>query len=110
MSRPANPHISLYANTVGNVADQTMLDRYHDQNYGGPGREFGGAVILGAGVTTADVTITDLDDKVIYSATGITAKTTVDSKGNGVRLPLKVTTANVAGGSLALLIVWTVRK
>ena len=64
---------------------------------GGCGAEAGGFIKFGGSLSAADVTITDANGRTVYSATGLSASTNVDSNALGVELPLTITTANMAG-------------
>lgn len=76
--------------------------------YGGPAVEVGGRIVLGSGVTTVDVLVEDSDGKVLHNAT-VTANKDIDPIPTGVKLPLLVTTENIAGGT-ELTVHWSVKK
>jgi hypothetical protein len=66
-------------------------------------------VDLGAGVTSADITITDENGLTIFSRTGITADTTypfADMSSSGALGQLTSTLANVAGGTAVIVTIY----
>lgn len=102
--------IALKAAITGNVTDQAMVQvRNNGRAFGSMGVETGGRIVLGT-ATTADVTVKDTNGKVLYSATGVVANTTINPIPAGVQGPLLVTIANISNAAHTLTVYWGVKK
>lgn len=105
---PKRTVTSLVAAITGNVAAQEMLQQHNDRQFGSPGIEAGGRIVLGT-ATTVDVVVTDANGKVLYNDT-VVADVDINPVAHAVQGPLMVTTTNISNAAHTLSVYWGIKK
>lgn len=106
MGRARPTVIAVESGTITANSTTNMVNRLRGTTVGGEAIEAGGRIVLAA-AGPVDVTIEDQNGIELFNTLAVTASTTVAPVPRGVRLPLKVITANQTGD---VNVFWSVKK